>query len=170
MQPAVERLAQARDAKEKVLIYGDYDVDGITATSLLFQTMAALGFDLDYFIPNRFDEGYGLNPAPLEEGKRSGIFRLSLRSIAAARKSKRLSLRETQALDLIVTDHHIPDSSTKPPAVAFLNPMRPDGGYPDSNLCGAAVAFKLAQGLTQTHGRRSSQVGSASGSGGDWGP
>ena len=148
MQPAVERLAQARDAKEKVLIYGDYDVDGITATSLLFQTMAALGFDLDYFIPNRFDEGYGLNPAPLKRAKEAG-FSLVVTVDCGSKEVEAAQFARDAGLDLIVTDHHIPDSSTKPPAVAFLNPMRPDGGYPDTNLCGAAVAFKLAQGLTQ---------------------
>ena len=145
MQTAVDRLLTAIRAREPVLVYGDYDVDGTVATVLLKTALeraaAALGHpaDIRYHIPHRIREGYGIRV-------RLGIsVDTGIRAVAAAAEAARLGL------DLIVTDHHLPDSAGGlPPALAVLNPNQTGCAYPFKDLCGAGVAFKLAQALLET--------------------
>jgi single-stranded-DNA-specific exonuclease len=157
MAPAVNRILSAIQSAEPILIYGDYDVDGTTATVLLKTTIERIGLALDppvpqqvsYHVPHRIREGYGMQNAILGEAAASGIRLVisvdtGIRAIAEAAEARALGL------DLIVTDHHLPDSdafSVLPDALAVINPNQPGCPYANKNLCGAAVAFKLAQAL-----------------------
>jgi single-stranded-DNA-specific exonuclease len=141
-------------AVEPILIYGDYDVDGTTATALLKTAIERIGLAIEpqkhaqvtYHLPHRIREGYGMQNAILGEAAASGVRLVisvdtGIRAIAEAVEARALSL------DLIVTDHHPPDGATIPDALAVVNPTQPGCPYPNKNLCGAAVAFKLAQAL-----------------------
>ena len=154
MEAAVERILRAIRNAEPVLIYGDYDVDGTTATVLLKTTIERIGLAMEpqrpaqvsYHLPHRIREGYGMQNAILGEAAESGVRLVisvdtGIRAIAEAVEARALGL------DLIVTDHHPPDSAAIPDALAVLNPTQPGCPYPNKNLCGAAVAFKLAQAL-----------------------
>ena len=155
MREAVDRIRQALLAYEPILIYGDYDVDGTVATVLLKtaceRTAAALGVtpDIRYHIPHRIREGYGMRESRIADAAAEGVRLVvsvdtGIRAHAAAEEAARLGL------DLIVTDHHLPDElNGTPRALAVLNPNQPGCEYPCKNLCGAAVAFKLAQALLQ---------------------
>lgn len=145
MERVVERLRRALAAAEPVAIYGDYDVDGVTATALLVQTLRALGGNVRPYIPNRFDEGYGLNVEALETLAAEGVKLVvsvdcGIRSPAEADRARILGL------DLIVTDHHHP-AEALPPAYAIINPKQPGDAYPDKDLAGVGVAYKIAQAL-----------------------
>ncbi len=150
MKTAVERLAAALQAKEKVLLYGDYDVDGLTATALLCQVLRQQGLQVEYFIPNRFQDGYGLNPARMRKAREAG-FTLVVTVDCGTREIEAVDAARQMGLDLIVTDHHHP-AARLPAALALLNPQREDGAYPDPHLCGAGVAYKLAQAFIQHRG------------------
>ncbi len=155
MQPAVERLQSALAANEPILIYGDYDVDGTVATVLLKTALeraaAAMRVtaDVRYHIPHRIREGYGMQDARIEAAAAEGVRLVisvdtGIRAFAAAAEARRVGL------DLIVTDHHLPDGvEGVPEALAVLNPNQPGCGYPYKELCGAGVAFKLAQALLE---------------------
>lgn len=149
MDRAVERIGAAIAGGEKITVYGDYDVDGVTATSLLYRLLGRLGGVADYYIPERQSEGYGLNAAALEALQRAGT-RLVITvdcGISAAAEVAALAGR----MDIIVTDHHQPPA-VLPPALAILNPKQPGCPYPDKNLAGVGVAFKLAQALWLKYG------------------
>jgi single-stranded-DNA-specific exonuclease len=154
MDAAVERILSAVRNAEPVLIYGDYDVDGTTATVLLKTTIERIALAIEpqkpaqvtYHLPHRIREGYGMQNAILGEAAASGVRLVisvdtGIRAIAEAAEARALSL------DLIVTDHHLPDDAAIPDALAVINPTQPGCPYPNKNLCGAAVAFKLAQAL-----------------------
>ena len=154
MKTAVERILRAIRNAEPILIYGDYDVDGTTATALLKTAIERIGLAIEpqkhaqvtYHLPHRIREGYGMQNAILGEAAASGVRLVisvdtGIRAIAEAVEARALSL------DLIVTDHHPPDGATIPDALAVVNPTQPGCPYPNKNLCGAAVAFKLAQAL-----------------------
>jgi len=154
MEAAVARMRTALAAGEPVLIYGDYDVDGTVATVLLKtaaeRAAAVLGVaaDVRYHIPHRIREGYGMQEsriaAAAEEGVRLVVsVDTGIRAFAAAEECKRLGL------DLIVTDHHLPEDGVVPEALAVLNPNQVGDEYPYKELCGAAVAYKLAQALLE---------------------
>jgi single-stranded-DNA-specific exonuclease len=155
MQAAVERLRRAVEAREPVLIYGDYDVDGTVATVLLKTAIeraaAALGMtaDVRYHIPHRVREGYGMQDRRIADAADEGVRLIvsvdtGIRAFAAAEEAKRLGL------DLIVTDHHLPDGAQGvPEAIAVVNPNQAGCPYPYKELCGAGVAFKLAQALLE---------------------
>jgi single-stranded-DNA-specific exonuclease len=158
METAVTRLRIALAAVEPVLIYGDYDVDGTVATVLLKtaaeRAAAVLGVaaDVRYHIPHRIREGYGMQEsriaAAAEEGVRLVVsVDTGIRAFAAAEECKRLGL------DLIVTDHHLPEDGRVPQALAVLNPNQVGDTYPYKELCGAAVAYKLAQALLESTAR-----------------
>lgn len=145
MEAAAVRLAAAIREREKILIYGDYDTDGTVAVVLLAKAIEMAGGIVSYRVPDRFTEGYGLRTEALEEAAAAGVRLLvsvdtGIRAADAVRRARELGL------DVIITDHHLPDSEL-PPAIAVLNPNRPDCDYPEKNLCGAAVAWKLAQAL-----------------------
>jgi len=145
MNEAVTRLRQAIRTRETIAVYGDYDVDGVTATALLVPTLRALGAQVIPYIPNRMDEGYGLNNAALDALAGQGIRIIvtvdcGVRSVAEAAFARRLGL------DLIITDHHAV-ANELPSAVAVIDPRREDDRYPFKHLAGVGLAFKLAQAL-----------------------
>ncbi|MEZ0396930.1 MAG: single-stranded-DNA-specific exonuclease RecJ [Anaerolineales bacterium] len=145
MERVVARLRRALAAAEPIAIYGDYDVDGVTATALLVQTLQALGGRVRPYIPNRFDEGYGLNVEALEALAAEGVkvvvsVDCGIRSPLEAERARALGL------DLIVTDHHHP-AEELPPAYAIINPKQPGDDYPDKDLAGVGVAYKISQAL-----------------------
>jgi single-stranded-DNA-specific exonuclease len=155
MAAAVERILAAIRAAEPILIYGDYDVDGTTATVLLKTTIERIGLAVEpekpqqvtYHVPHRIREGYGMQNAILAEAAAAGV-RLVISVDTGIRAVVEAAEARVLGLDLIVTDHHLPDDAAElPDALAVINPAQPGCPYPNKHLCGAAVAFKLAQAL-----------------------
>lgn len=153
MATAVERMERAIAQHEKMLIYGDYDVDGTIATVILKTAVELLGGECDFHVPHRLLEGYGMRDEVIERAVESGVKLIvsvdtGIRAFAAAETA------ESLGVDLIVTDHHLVDQSRGiPRALAVLNPNQSDCAYPCKFLCGAGVAFKLAQALLERSGR-----------------
>ncbi|MGA9062656.1 MAG: single-stranded-DNA-specific exonuclease RecJ [Terracidiphilus sp.] len=149
MSVAVERLERAIAAREPVLLYGDYDVDGTVAVVLLKTAIEMLGGVVRFHVPHRLRDGYGMQSSVLEAAHAEGLrvvvtVDTGMRAFAEAETARRLSL------DLIVTDHHLPDANDAlPAALAILNPNQPGCAYPEKSLCGAAIALKLAQALLE---------------------
>ncbi len=144
---ATDRIWHAIQKHEPIAVYGDYDADGVTATALLIQIFQLLGADVRPYIPNRFDEGYGLNIEALSTLHAEGIRLVitvdcGIRSLAEAEHARQLGL------DLIITDHHHPGDEI-PDALAIINPKLPGDTYPDKDLAGVGLAYKLAAGLLQ---------------------
>lgn len=147
MDAAVERLIEARDKKHHVVIYGDYDIDGLTATTLLHDAFRAFGIEVATFIPNRFVEGYGLSKdavRSLAEQKHDLIVTVDCGSLS----HEEIALAGELGVDVIVTDHHSV-AEKMPAAVATINPKRSDHSYPFIDLAGVGVAFKLVQAMQQ---------------------
>ncbi len=147
---AVDRLRLAIERRERIVVHGDYDADGITATALLQRALEVVGADVGHFVPDRMTDGYGLQPATMQrlaaEGARVVVsVDCGIRAVEAAEQARALGL------DLIITDHHEPDE-VLPQAVAVINPRRPGCRYPEKSLAGAGVAFKLAQALLEVSG------------------
>lgn len=147
MTAAVSRICTAITEQQLIVIYGDYDVDGISATALVYRLLQKLGAKLDYYIPERQSEGYGLNKAALE-------LLISRKTVLLITVDCGISSYDEVAavarqLDIIITDHHEPPYRL-PPAFAIINPKQPDCPYKDKNLAGVGVAYKLCQGLWQT--------------------
>jgi len=145
MEVAVERIRYALDHQEAVAIYGDYDVDGVTATALLMETFRQYKANVRGYIPNRFDEGYGLNNDALDHLKADGVKLVitvdcGIRSPNEARHAREIGL------DLIVSDHHHPGDEL-PPAFAIINPKQADDPYSDKDLAGVGIAYKIAEAL-----------------------
>lgn len=152
MKEAVERIFKAIDAGEKILIWGDYDVDGTTGTVLLRKALGILGAETGFHVPNRFTEGYGINIPALEDAKANG-FTLAISVDCGIRSFEPLEWAKENGLDVIVTDHHLSDEIRgNPPAHAVVNPNQPGCEYPDKNLAGVGVAFKLAHALLRERG------------------
>jgi len=145
LDKAVTRLRQAIQQREPIAVYGDYDVDGVTATALLTQTLIALGGDARPYIPDRVDEGYGLNRDALKKLKDMGV-RVVVTVDCGIRSPVEVAFGNELGLDLIVTDHHSVSSSV-PPALACINPKQSNCPYPFKELAGVGLAFKLAQAL-----------------------
>ena len=141
MEQAVARLVAARSNAEAVCIYGDYDVDGISATALLVSGFRAMGLTVAYHIPNRMEDGYGLNGDALRLIKERGI-KLAISVDCGVTAIEEAILCRSIGLDLIITDHHQPLDQL-PDAVAVINPHRPDCRYPFKGLAGVGVAFNL---------------------------
>ena len=153
MDRAVERLLRAIATGERIAVHGDYDVDGITSTVILRRALELLGGQVTHFIPERLRDGYGLQPAALERLHAEGVHVVvsvdcGIRGAEAARRARELGL------DLIITDHHEPDT-TLPSAIAVVNPKRHDCTYADKNLAGVGVALKLVQALCVRAGKAS---------------
>jgi len=146
MNGAVERLVRAHLKQEHITIYGDYDIDGLTATALLMDAFASFGYkNVDVFIPNRFTEGYGLTVEAIEKIIAGGA-QLILTVDCGSSSEKEIIRANELGIDVIVTDHHdIP--KTLPPAIAIVNPKRTDITYPFNDLAGVGIAFKLVQAL-----------------------
>lgn len=145
MKEAVERLGQAIEQREKILIYGDYDVDGTMAVVVLLTALRALGANVETYVPHRLTDGYGMRVPVVEKAAAEGV-RVVLSVDTGIREHEVIARARQLGIDAIVTDHHQPDSNL-PPALAVLNPKRSDCAYPDKNLAGVGVAFKLAQAL-----------------------
>jgi single-stranded-DNA-specific exonuclease len=157
MNAAVERLEQAIAAREPVLLYGDYDVDGTTAVVLLKTAIEMLGGAARFHVPHRLREGYGLQSSVLEEAYADGARLVitvdtGMRAFSEAETARRLGL------DLIITDHHLLEAGDAVPhALAILNPNQPGCAYPEKFLCGAAIALKLAQAILERRDRASTR-------------
>jgi len=153
MSEAVLRLQQAIDNHEPILVYGDYDVDGTTGTAVLLRALRMLGATAGYHVPHRFTEGYGIQQAALEQAVRDG-YKLVVSVDCGIRAHEPLHWARENALDIIITDHHLPDEDEgAPPALAVLNPNQRGCAYPDKHLAGVGVAFKLVQALFRERGR-----------------
>jgi single-stranded-DNA-specific exonuclease len=151
MERAVERLLRAADDHERVAIYGDYDIDGITASAVMLETLAALGITAESYIPDRFEEGYGINQAALVKLKADG-FDLIVSVDCGITSVDEAAWARQNDLNLIITDHHEPPASL-PEAIAVINPKREGDEYPFKDLAGVGVAFKLAQALQLRSGK-----------------
>ena len=146
MEATVDRLCDAIDHKETIAVYGDYDVDGVTATALLVQFLQFLGATVHPYIPNRFDEGYGLNREALDSLKADGVGLVVTVDCGIRSPDEALYARKI-GLDLIITDHHHPLDGSVPPAFAVICPKQALDSYPDKNLAGVGIAYKIAQAL-----------------------
>ncbi|MBE7556606.1 MAG: single-stranded-DNA-specific exonuclease RecJ [Anaerolineales bacterium] len=145
MAEAVARLSQAIANQETIAVYGDYDVDGVTATTVMVQALTALGAQVRAYIPNRFDEGYGLNNEALAELAGQGV-KVVLTVDCGIRSVKEVAYGNSLGLDIIITDHHhVGDEA--PPALAAINPKQPGCTYPFKDLAGVGLAYKLVQAL-----------------------
>jgi single-stranded-DNA-specific exonuclease len=151
MEPAVERILEAAEAGERVAVYGDYDIDGITASGVMLETLASLGIAAESYIPDRFEEGYGINQAALAKLKDDG-FGLVISVDCGITSVAEAAWAQSNGLDLIITDHHSAPPEL-PRAIAMINPKRPGDNYPFKDLAGVGVAFKLAQALQQRSGK-----------------
>jgi single-stranded-DNA-specific exonuclease len=145
MPAAVARLRQAIARQEKILIYGDYDVDGTMAVVVLLTALRRLGASLEAHIPHRLTDGYGMRCEVIERAATDGV-RLVVSVDTGVRAHEAIGRARELGIDCIVTDHHLPEDRL-PPACAILNPHRRDCAYPNKNLCGVGVAFKLAHAL-----------------------
>ncbi len=145
MEAAVERLMHAKEKQEKVVIYGDYDIDGLTATTVLLDSFEKFGISASAFIPNRFVEGYGLATPAIEKLASDGA-QLIVTVDCGSLSHEQITRANELGVDVIVTDHHSV-SETMPPAIATINPKRTDHKYPFIDLAGVGVAFKLVQAL-----------------------
>ncbi len=146
MDKAIARIQRAIEKKEAIAIYGDYDVDGVTATALLYESLRAFGVEARPRIPNRFDEGYGLNKDALDDLKNEGVS-LVITVDCGIRSPDEASHARSIGLDMIITDHHQPADGDLPDAIAVINPKQVGDGYPDKDLAGVGVAYKIAQAL-----------------------
>jgi single-stranded-DNA-specific exonuclease len=151
MEKAVARILQAIGRKEKILIYGDYDVDGTTSTVILKKALTLIGADVSYYIPERLKDGYGLRDDAMEMARDRG-FHLIISVDTGIRAQQVVEHARSLGLDIIITDHHLPEEGL-PRANAVLNPKRRDCNYPNKNLAGCGVAFKLAQALLTRTGQ-----------------
>jgi single-stranded-DNA-specific exonuclease len=148
MPRAVARLREAIRDGQKILIYGDYDVDGTTSVVLLTKAIELAGGAASHYVPHRLKDGYGMRPEVVENAAAEGV-KLIVSVDTGIRAAEVVRRANELGVDVIVTDHHLPETDL-PPALAVLNPNRPDCPYPEKNLCGAGVAFKLAQALLAT--------------------
>jgi len=150
MREAVARIQAAIQAKQKILVYGDYDVDGTVSVVILKKALEMAGGDASFHVPHRLKDGYGMRSEVIERAAGMGVSLIisvdtGIRASAVVREARE------RGIDVIVTDHHLPDAEL-PPALAVINPNRRDCAYPDKNLCGAGVAFKLVHALLATLG------------------
>jgi single-stranded-DNA-specific exonuclease len=155
MKEAVNRILKAIEAGEKILIWGDYDVDGTTGTVVLRKALEILGAKTGFHIPHRFKEGYGVNIPALEKAKERG-YTLVVSVDCGIRSFEPIAWAKENGIDFIVTDHHLSDETKENPnAYAVVNPNQRGCEYPDKNLAGVGVAFKLAHALLREKGKES---------------
>ena len=149
MDAAVDRLNDAMGHKERILVYGDYDVDGCTAVALVYKFLRQFYSNIDYYIPDRYDEGYGVSKKGIDFAKETGV-KLIIIHDCGIKAIEEITYAKEQGIDFIICDHHVPDEEM-PPAVAILNPKRPDDTYPFKNLCGCGVGFKFMQAFAKNN-------------------
>jgi single-stranded-DNA-specific exonuclease len=153
MREAVARVKHAIETQQPILIYGDYDVDGTTGTAILLRALKLLSAQTGFHIPHRFTEGYGIQQPALERALADG-YKLVISVDCGIRAHEPLYWARDHDLDVIITDHHLPDETEgAPPAFAVLNPNQAGCSYPDKNLAGVGVAFKLVHALFREYGR-----------------
>ncbi|MBQ9194717.1 MAG: single-stranded-DNA-specific exonuclease RecJ, partial [Bacteroidales bacterium] len=150
MDKAVERVHKAITEKEKILVYGDYDVDGTTAVAQVYSFLKQFTPKVDFYIPDRYDEGYGLSYKALDWASDNGIG-LVITLDCGIKAIEKVEYARGKGIDVIICDHHLPEDEL-PKAVAILDPKREDCHYPFDDLCGCGVGFKLAQGYVQKYG------------------
>ena len=150
MDLAVDRLNDAMGRKERILVYGDYDVDGCTSVALVYKFLRQYYSNIDYYIPDRYDEGYGVSQKGLSYAKETGV-KLIIILDCGIKAVKEIEYAKTIGIDFIICDHHMPDE-TLPPAVAILNPKCEDDAYPFKELCGCGVGFKFMQAFAKNNG------------------
>ena len=156
MDVAVDRLNDAMGRKERILVYGDYDVDGCTAVALVYKFLQQFYSNVDYYIPDRYDEGYGVSRKGLEYAQETGV-KLIIILDCGIKAVDEIAYAKDLGIDFIICDHHVPDE-VMPPAVAILNPKREDDAYPFKHLCGCGVGFKFMQGFAKNNGIPFSQL------------
>jgi single-stranded-DNA-specific exonuclease len=147
MDNAVGRILAARDADERILVFGDYDVDGTTAVASMYQFIIGIHNNADYYIPHRYKEGYGVSKMGIDYAKETGCT-LIISLDCGIKSTDLIAYAKTLGIEFIVCDHHLPDEIL-PPAVAILNPKQKDCMYPYKELCGCGVGIKLMMGLAQ---------------------
>lgn len=150
MQVAVDRLNLAMGRKERIMVYGDYDVDGCTAVALVYKFLQQFYSNIDFYIPDRYEEGYGISKKGIDFAAQTGVGLIivldcGIKAVEEIAYAKRLGI------DFIICDHHVPDE-VLPCAVAILNPKRLDNHYPDVNLSGCGVGFKFMQAFAASNG------------------
>ena len=150
MDKAVERVETAVRSGEKILVYGDYDVDGTTAVSLVYSFLQRLTRNVDFYVPDRYDEGYGVSYKGIDWAADNG-FGLIITLDCGIKANDKVSYAAGKGIDVIVCDHHLPENDL-PAAVAVLDPKRSDCGYPFDDLSGCGVGFKLVQAYSQKNG------------------
>lgn len=149
MDAAVDRLNDAMGHKERILVYGDYDVDGCTAVALVYKFLRQFYSNIDYYIPDRYDEGYGVSKKGIDFAKETRV-KLIIILDCGIKAIEEITYAKEQGIDFIICDHHVPDEEM-PPAVAILNPKRPDDTYPFKDLCGCGVGFKFMQAFAKNN-------------------
>jgi single-stranded-DNA-specific exonuclease len=150
MQHAVDRLKQAIDSEERILVYGDYDVDGTTAVALVFSYLRQFYPQCEVYIPDRHKEGYGVSRAGIEWAEENG-YTLIIALDCGIKASDMVVLADHKGIDFIICDHHLPDEEQIPNAVAVLDPKRKDCNYPYKELSGCGLGFKLIQAFARQH-------------------
>jgi single-stranded-DNA-specific exonuclease len=149
MEKAVKRLNMALGNKEKILVYGDYDVDGTTAVSLVYKYLRPYSYTLDYYIPDRYDEGYGISYKGIDYAAENGVS-LIIALDCGIKAIEKIEYAKTRGIDFIICDHHMPDD-TLPNAVAVLDAKRVDSTYPYEHLSGCGVGFKFMQAFAKNN-------------------
>lgn len=150
MDKAVDRLNRAMGAKERILVYGDYDVDGTTAVALVYRYLQNFYSEIDYDIPTRYDEGYGISMHAIDEAAAAGV-KLIIILDCGIKANAEIAYAKTLGIDFIICDHHVPDEQL-PDAVAILNPKLEGSTYPCSHLSGCGVGYKLMQAFSISNG------------------
>lgn len=150
MQKAVDRLNEALGKKERILVYGDYDVDGCTAVALVYRFLQQYYSNIDYYIPSRNEEGYGVSRQGVNYAHETGVG-LVIVLDCGIKAVEEISYAKELGIDFIICDHHVPDP-VLPPAIAILNAKKEDSTYPYKDLCGCGVGFKLMQGFAISNG------------------
>ena len=149
LDKAVERLNEAMGRKERIMVYGDYDVDGCTAVALVYKFLQQYYSNIDYYIPDRYDEGYGVSRKGIEYARETGVSLIIILDCGIKAISE-IQYAKSIGIDFIICDHHVPDDEM-PPAAAILNPKRTDDEYPFKHLCGCGVGFKLMQAFAKNN-------------------
>ncbi|MFW5615525.1 MAG: single-stranded-DNA-specific exonuclease RecJ [Prevotella pectinovora] len=150
MDAAVERLNEAMGRKERIMVYGDYDVDGCTAVALVYKFLQQYYSNIDYYIPDRYDEGYGVSRKGIDFAHETGVGLIIILD-CGIKAIKEIEYAKELGIDFIICDHHVPDEEM-PQAAAILNPKREDDTYPFKHLCGCGVGFKFMQAFAKSNG------------------
>ena len=150
MQVAVDRLTQALGRKEHIMVYGDYDVDGCTAVALVYKFLSQFYSNIDFYIPDRYEEGYGISRKGIDFAAEMGV-KLIIVLDCGIKAVEEVAYAREKGIDFIICDHHVPDDEL-PPAVAILNPKRHDNRYPYTHLSGCGVGFKFMQAFATSNG------------------